>query len=86
MGDMFDQLKSALVGSSSKRDLGPYSVADKGVVCAHCGHKEFALTKALLNTRLRTVLGVDADDPSAYVLVCGHCSCIVMFASEPQRD
>jgi predicted nucleic-acid-binding Zn-ribbon protein len=56
-----------------------YAVGGKLHVCSACGNEEFQTRRVLLNTALKSMLGVDFADDEAATLVCDHCGCITWF-------
>lgn len=73
MAGIFESFKRGLNG-----DYG-YQIADKQVVCSHCGGAEFEETPAQLNTAGLTFLGLDWANRSARVLVCKNCHHLEWF-------
>jgi len=62
-----------------------YSIADKEVVCPHCGHDEFIVGRAQLHTAGLTFLGLEWANRSANTLLCGVCGRIEWYMTEPER-
>ena len=85
MPRFFDALKAGVKGFKEANGPTAYSVGGKPVRCPHCGGSEFAASSAMLNSRGRTVLGVDWADPSASILICVECGRIEWYAQEPER-
>lgn len=49
------------------------------VSCRQCSATRFVKSKAQLNTKERTILGLDFFDKSANTLRCKKCGCIYWF-------
>jgi len=62
-----------------------YRIADKQVVCPHCGGKDFDHGTAQLNTVGLTLLNLDWANRSAHTLICVGCSRIEWFLEKPER-
>lgn len=56
-----------------------YTVADKLVVCPHCGNDLFLTRASLLNTGGMTALGLDFLNREAANFVCSKCGHIQWF-------
>ena len=85
MSNFFNALKRGLKAATTfKPEI--YLVADKQVVCPHCGSNEFALGSAQLNTTGMTFVGLDWADKSAYTLMCAHCGRIEWFGQKPESE
>jgi hypothetical protein len=66
------------------RDSGRFRVGGVMVRCSHCGGEEFDTGSALLNTRGRTLLGIDFTDRGANLLICTQCTHVEWFVDEPE--
>ena len=66
-------------------DTQHYRIADKLVVCPHCGGKDFDHGTAQLNTAGMTFLNLDWANRSAHTLTCVNCSRIEWFLQKPER-
>lgn len=55
------------------------------IVCPHCGHNEFEISGAMLNTPGMTFLRLDWLNRTASVLVCTTCSHIQWFMEQPEE-
>ncbi len=71
---LFSNLKKAFCGES-----GRFQVADRIVVCSHCGGTEFKDDQAQLNTAGATYFGYDWLNRSAHALICTNCGHIEWF-------
>lgn len=60
-----------------------YRVADKQVVCSHCGGTKFDAGAALLNTAGMSFVGLDWANRNATLLICETCSHIEWFLNDP---
>jgi hypothetical protein len=79
----FEALKAGWKGFKEANNPTAYAVAGKPVRCPHCGGSEFAISDAMLNSRIRTGFGADWADPSASILICAECGRIEWYAQEP---
>lgn len=85
MGRFFEALKAGVQGFKDANAPAEYSVAGRPVRCQHCGERIFAIGKALLNSRARTVFDLEWLDPGATILICAECGRIEWFAQSPDR-
>jgi uncharacterized protein len=79
------QVKHALQHAAQSFGPGAYAIADKPIVCPHCGGQTFQAGEAQLNQALSTFVNLDWLDESATILVCTHCSHIQWFGKRPVR-
>jgi len=56
-----------------------YEAGGKLISCKQCGTTRFHKSKAQLNTKERTLLGLDCFDKSARTIRCKKCGCIYWF-------
>ncbi len=85
MGGVLTSLKRGVVAATSAMGPGEYAIEGKGVVCFHCGQREFAQGRAQLNTSFMSLLDLDWANKSAYTLTCTFCGRIEWFAQRPDR-
>ena len=89
MAHFFDAMRSGVKAGvkAFKEGASPaeFAIAGRAVKCPHCGERAFARGTALLNSRGRTLFGLDWVDPVATILVCAECSRIEWFAQEPEE-
>jgi predicted nucleic-acid-binding Zn-ribbon protein len=78
-------LSKAFTRASKAFGPGQYSIAEKQIICPHCGNDTFARGEAQLNTALATFFKVDWADESATVLICTKCSRIQWFGKNPTK-
>lgn len=57
----------------------PVEIEKVKLVCSHCGHDRFHKGKALLNTRTRSLAGIDFTDDNADVYACDKCGHLEWF-------
>lgn len=62
-----------------------YSAGGKQIVCEHCGHDEFDVGEAQLNTAQMSMMNLDWLNPSATTLMCDLCGRIHWYGVKPDR-
>ena len=60
----------------------PVKINGKSLICPHCQHNLFWVTKAQLNKACSSLLGIDWMDKSASCFVCAECTRIEWFLGE----
>jgi DNA-directed RNA polymerase subunit RPC12/RpoP len=83
MGHFFDAFKAGIKGFKAGLEPGEFSVGGRPVRCPHCGERQFAPGRALLNTRGATLFNVEWANPVATTLICAECGRIEWFAEDP---
>ncbi|MBR2835749.1 MAG: DNA-binding protein [Coriobacteriales bacterium] len=72
----FSELKKA---ASNKPAGESYMIAQKQLVCPHCGNKRFYRSEAQLNTAGLTFINLDWANRSASVFECTSCGRLEWF-------
>jgi len=85
VGRFFKAVKTAVHAMGEAPSGERYTVAGKGVTCAHCGADHFVEGKAQLNTAGMTFMNLDWADRSAAILTCTSCGRIEWFLADPEE-
>lgn len=75
----FDSTSTAPVSDS-------YRIGGKAIVCPQCGHNQFDLTLALLNTPGMTFFNLDWANRTATLLSCKQCGRIEWYLRQPEAS
>jgi len=62
-----------------------YQMEGKLIVCPQCGHNQFDLGSALLNTPGMTFFGLDWANRTAAILACKQCGRLEWYLRQPQE-
>lgn len=62
-----------------------FSVAERSVVCGHCGADHFVEGRAQLNTAGMTFMNLDWANRTAATLTCVSCGHIHWFLADPEE-
>ena len=85
MSNLVDRLKRAAQATRQANAPGRFAQNGHPVMCLQCGHDQFDISQAQLNTAGMSLLGLDWTNPSATILVCKHCSRIEWYKNSPER-
>lgn len=82
---IFGKNKSLFDSTTIEHFTNTYRIQGKSILCSQCGHDQFDLASALLNTPGMTFFGLDWANRTASILACRQCGHVEWFLREPEE-